>query len=429
MRDFPVYSASFFALLFLVATAAAAPAGGGFIRSIDLGHGAVTMLSMTSDGSFVSAATQDGTILMLSRNTGPVWHYFNSKSNSPYSVAAIHPSGTSVLGGSGSAVFMLDNTGAVIWSNQRVQQPNIDDVALSANGYGYTASNSLYYFDKFGNPLFTLNTASSVWRFAISTDGAYIVTGTADPDHKVRLYDWNETLHWTYDPQTQISDVDVSYQGLRVAAGAGQNLYVFSYDGTLLGAYDCGSPINGISMSGDGKRIAVGTQDGNVKIISDTGVVLWQNQTSGKVYDVALSSDGTQLAVAVGSTIQWFAPDISSANLAAATTPAITAPGTGAVIVSSVPAGAGIYVDNSYRGIAPLTVGDLSPGDHAILLKETGYSNWSTTVTVIPDTAISLSGSLSPAIPVTPSPDPVPALVAGLAIAGLAATRRRPGKP
>ncbi|MGB7789129.1 DUF5711 family protein [Methanoregula sp.] len=425
MRDFPVYSASFFALLFLVATASAASAGGGFIKSIDLGHGAVTMLSMTSDGSFVSAATQDGTILLLSRNNGAAWGYFNTKSNSQYSVAAIHPSGTTVLGASGSAVYMLNDTGAEIWSDQRVRQASVEDVAISTDGYGYTTSgNNLFFFDKTGNPLFTLKTASTVWRFAISTDGTYIATGTTNPDHRVYLYDRNESLRWTYDPDAQISDVDVSYQGTRVAAGAGQDLYIFSNDGTLLGAYDCGSPINGVSMSRDGTRIAVGTQDGSAKIISDAGLLLWQTQTSGKVYDVALSSDGTQLAVAVDSSVQWFAPDIPAMNPSASATTAITAPGTGAVIVSSIPAGAGIYVDNSYRGVSPLTVADLSPGNHAILLKEAGYSDWSTTVTVIPDTGISLSGSLSPAVSTTHSPDPIPALIAGLAIAGLAVGRK-----
>ena len=109
-RSSPVFRVLFRAP-FLAATAAAAPPGGGFIKSVDLGHGAVTMLSMTSDGSFVSAATQDGTILMLTEY-GSVWHYFNSKSNSQYSVAAIHPSGTEVLGASGTAVYMIDETGA-----------------------------------------------------------------------------------------------------------------------------------------------------------------------------------------------------------------------------------------------------------------------------------------------------------------------------
>ena len=165
-------------------------------------------------------------------------------------------------------------------------------------------------------------------------------------------------------------------------------------------------------------------QDGSVKIISDAGLVLWQNRTAGKVYDVALSSDGTQLAVAVDSSVQWFAPDIPAMNPSAATTTAITAPGTGAVIVSSSPGGAGVYVDNSYRGISPLTVKDLPPGNHVLLLKQAGYNDWSTTVTVIPDQAISLSGSLSPAVSVTHSPDPVPALIAGLALAGMAAVRK-----
>jgi PEGA domain len=425
MRDLHLYSASFFALLILVATAAAAPAGGGFIKSVDLGHGAVTMLSMTSDGSFVSAATQDGTILMLSRNTGSVWQYFNTKSNSQYSVAAIHPSGTSVLGASGTAVYMIDDSGAELWSDQRVRQANVEDVAISTDGYGYTtAGNNLYFFDKTGSPLFTLKTASTVWRFAVSSDGTFIGTGTSDPDHRVYLYDRNESLRWTYDPKSQISDVDVSYQGLRVAAGAGQNLYLFTKDGQLLGAYDCGSPLNGVSMSRDGTRIAVGTQDGSVKIISDAGLVLWQDRTAGKVYDVALSSDGTQLAVAVDNTVQWFAPDIPAMNPSVSTTTAITAQGTGAVIVSSSPDGAGVYVDNSYRGITPLTVKDLPPGNYVLLLKQAGYNDWSTTVTVIPDQAISLTGSLSPAVSVTHSPDPFPALIAGLALAGMVAVRK-----
>lgn len=424
MRDFPVYSVSFFALIFLVATVAAVPAGAGYIKSVDLGHGAVTILSMSSDGSFVTAATQDGTILLLSRNTGPVWHYYNTKSNSRYSVAAIHPSGTSILGASGSAVYMLNDTGGELWSNQRIQQASVEDVAISTDGYGYTtADNNLYFFDKGGSQLFGLKTASAVWRFAISSDGTFIATGTSDPDHRVYLYDRNQSLRWTYDPKNQISDVDVSYQGTRVAAGAGQNLYVFSNNGQLLGAYDCGSPLNGVSMSRDGTRIAVGTQDGSVKIISDAGLVLWQNQTGGKVYDVALSSDGTQLAVAVDSTVQWFSPDISAMNPSAATTASVTAPGTGAVIVSSVPAGAGVYVDNAYRGVSPLAVKDLTPGSHILLLKQDGYSDWSTTVTVIPDQAISLSGSLTPVASPTHSPDPVPALVAGIAIAGLVAGR------
>lgn len=426
MRVFPAYSAFFFALLLLPAIAAAAPASGGFISSADLGHGAVTMLSMTSDGSFVSAATQDGTILLLSRNTGPVWHYYNTKSNSQNAIAAIHPLGTSILGASGSAVYFLNDKGAETWSDQRVREPNIQDVALSTDGFGFTtAGNNLFFFDKYGTPVFSIKTASTVWRFAISADGTFISTGTADPDHRVYLYDRNESLRWTYDVKDPVSDVDVAYRGYRVAAGAGQNLYVFSTTGALIGAYDCGSSLNGISMSRDGTRVAVGTQDGSVKIIADDGTVLWQNVTGGRVYDVALSSDGTQLAVATGSSVWWFAPDIPAMNPSRTSAAAISAPGTGALIVSSVPDGAGVYVDNSYKGVTPLTVRDLVPGSHVIMIRESGYSDWTTTVAVIADNAISLTGTLSPAAQATRSPAPVAGLLAGLTVAAILVLRRK----
>lgn len=425
MRLFPAITAIFFALLILSLPASASPAEGGFIKSIDLGHGAVTMLSMTSDGSFLSAATQDGSILMLSRNTGPVWTYYNTKSNSKSAVAAIHPLGTRVLGASGSALYFISDTGQELWSDQRVSQSSIYDVAISTDGYGYTTGgNALYLFDKDNNPIFNLRTASAAWRFAISSDGSYIGIGTSDPDHRIYLYDRNQSLRWTFDPKSSVNDVDVAYKGQRVAAGAGSNLYVFSQSGALIGAYDCGSPLNGVSMSRDGTRIAVGTLDGSVKIISDTGTVLWQNQTNGRIYDVALSSDGTQVAIAKDSSVQWFAPEIPAMNPGTAGSTATTS-----IIVSSTPPGASIFVDNSYRGTAPMTISGLTPGVHSITLRLAGYPDWSTTVTTVPEQPLAISGILTPATSLAPrSPAPVAAVAGALLLSGVLVMMKRKGE-
>jgi hypothetical protein len=422
MRLSPAITAIFFALLIISFPASANPAEGGFIRSVELGHGAVTMLSMTSDGSFLSAATQDGSILMLSRNTGPVWTYYNTKSNTKSAVAAIHPLGTKVLGSSGSALYFISDTGKELWSDQRVSQSSIYDVAISTDGYGYTtAGNALYLFDKDNNPIFDLRTASAAWRFALSSDGSYIGFGTSDPDHRIYLYDRNESLRWTYDPKTSVSDVDVAYKGHRVAAGAGSNLYVFSQGGALIGAYDCGSPLNGVSMSRDGTRVAVGMQDGSVKIISDTGAVLWQNQTGGRVYDVALSSDGTQIAIAKDSSVQWFAPDIPAMNPGTPETLAAAS-----IAVSSDPSGASIFVDNTYRGTAPMTVNDLSPGEHTVTLRLVGYPDWSTRVTAVPGQPAAITGTLShPAVPTTHAPAPVAAVAGALILCGVLFSLKR----
>ena len=411
MRLFPITAAFFLLLLLVSVPVSAEPATGGFIRSIELGHGAITMLSMTSDGSFVSAAAKDGSILLLSRNTGPVWTYFNTKSNSKNAVAAVHPLGTRVVGATGSAVYFISDSGRELWSDQRLNQGSVYDVAISTDGYGYTtAGNNFYFFDRDNNPVFDLKTATAAWRFAISSDGGYVALGTSDPDHRIYLYDRNESLRWTYDPKNTISDVDISYRGSRIAAGAGNNLYILSQNGALMGAYDCGSPLNGVSMSRDGTRIAVGLQDGSVKIVSDTGAILWQNKTAGRVYDVALSSDGTQLAVAVDSSIQWFSPDLPAMNPGSPETGVA-----GAIAVSSVPAGAGVFVDNVYRGITPMTVSGLVPGEHTVTLKKDGYADWAASVTVISDRTITLSGTIASATPqATRSPAPFAATLASL---------------
>jgi MYXO-CTERM domain-containing protein len=421
MRLLPVIAAFFLAFFLLPVPVPAAPAEGGFLRAVDLGHGAVTMLSMTSDGSFVSAAAQDGSILLLSRNTGPAWTYFNTKSNAKNAVAVVHPLGTRVLGATGSAVYFVSDSGRELWSDQRVNQASVYFVGISTDGYGYsTAGNNFYFFDRDNNPIFSLRTASATWRFAISPDGTYVALGTSDPDHRLYLYDRNQSLRFTFDPKDSVSDVDVAYRGSRVVAGAGSNLYVFSQNGALIGAYDCGSPLNGVSMSRDGTRIAVGTQDGSVKIISDEGVVLWQNRTNGRVYDVALSSDGTQLAVAVDRGVWWFAPDIPAMN------PGIPDSTPGTVAVSSTPAGAGVFIDNIYRGITPITVTGLGTGDHSVLIRREGYADWSATVTTIPDKTFTLAATLAGVTPSpTHAPAPVAAALGAIVLCGILVLRRR----
>jgi WD40 repeat protein len=174
--------------------------------------------------------------------------------------------GTEILGASGPGIYFINYSGFASWDDPRNLQANIYDVSLSTDGYAYsTGGNRLYVFNKEKNMLFSLNTASAVWRLSLSPEGAFIGLATSSPDNRIYLYDRNESLRWTYDPKNTISDIDVTYQAGRIAAGAGSNLYFFSRDGALLGAYDCGSQVNGVSLTRDGSRAAVGLQDGNVK--------------------------------------------------------------------------------------------------------------------------------------------------------------------
>lgn len=77
----------------------------------------------------------------------------------------------------------------------------------------------------------------------------------------------------------------------------------------------------------------------------------------------------------------------------------------GQITVRSSPSGANIYLDNSYRGLTPLTLVDIPGGSHAIILKLNDYEDWQSSVNVLAGSSTDVSGTLSA------SPQPTPTTV------------------
>lgn len=93
--------------------------------------------------------------------------------------------------------------------------------------------------------------------------------------------------------------------------------------------------------------------------------------------------------------------------------------------VSSTPAGADIYLDGDYKGVSPLSIANVSAGNHSLRLSMTGYENWTATEVVKANETSSVSATLSeiPTATFTPSapaetPSP-PGFEAIVAMAGL----------
>ena len=85
-------------------------------------------------------------------------------------------------------------------------------------------------------------------------------------------------------------------------------------------------------------------------------------------------------------------------------------PSSGGLNIVSSPSGAETYIDNLYRGYTPASLTGISPGQHSILLKYTGYIDYSTTTTVN-------AGQTTPvAITMTAAPVPTPKSAASPAI-------------
>jgi PKD repeat protein len=87
---------------------------------------------------------------------------------------------------------------------------------------------------------------------------------------------------------------------------------------------------------------------------------------------------------------------------------AVTSPSTGSIQVTTDPAGASVSVDGNGRGTAPVTITDLSSGQHTISITKDGYAGYTTKVTVTGGETIPLSLNLVPLPATTSGPSALP---------------------
>ena len=70
----------------------------------------------------------------------------------------------------------------------------------------------------------------------------------------------------------------------------------------------------------------------------------------------------------------------------------------GYIKVESEPSGAEVYLDGDYTGTTPKKIDDVSTGYHTIVLKKSGYEDWSTSVYFTSGSAESIYASMTPSI-------------------------------
>ncbi len=106
-------------------------------------------------------------------------------------------------------------------------------------------------------------------------------------------------------------------------------------------------------------------------------------------------------------------------------TPVVT---TGTLQISSDPSGADVYVDNVFRGVTPVNLNDITVGTHTVLLQNSGYDDWTQSISFSAGQTVERTVVLSPTVIPTPTSSPAPfiGILAGLGICGmLLAVRRR----
>jgi len=75
---------------------------------------------------------------------------------------------------------------------------------------------------------------------------------------------------------------------------------------------------------------------------------------------------------------------VETTHLVGLPTPTPT-PAYGSIVITSEPTGANVYLDNTIRGISPVTLTSIANGYHTVLLRLDGYEDYTRAVTVMAD--------------------------------------------
>lgn len=88
----------------------------------------------------------------------------------------------------------------------------------------------------------------------------------------------------------------------------------------------------------------------------------------------------------------------------AALTPATGLQESGPIQFISEPSGANIFIDNTCWGITPFTVPSLPVGSHSVMLRLSGYQDYTSTLVLTPGQSVQIQAALTPASRSTPFP-------------------------
>jgi hypothetical protein len=68
----------------------------------------------------------------------------------------------------------------------------------------------------------------------------------------------------------------------------------------------------------------------------------------------------------------------------------------GSISVNSNPQGAKIYLDNAYKGVTPLKLGNINSGHHGLKIVISGYQEWTSDISILSSQTTKVSADLMP---------------------------------
>jgi len=177
------------------------------------------------------------------------------------------------------------------------------------NGLGLSGTPDTVFVTVTHPPIWSYTNDDDIQAVAISSDGRYLVAGTASPNgEKIYLFDsFNSTPIWIFDAGGSVNDVDISENGQYIASVDGNNYFRLfqKQSSTPFMNVNLGSIGRAVAMSEDGFYIAVGTANQDVIMYKRTSSTpLWQYDVGSNIQSIAISNDGEYIVVGTGDSGQ-----------------------------------------------------------------------------------------------------------------------------
>jgi len=321
------------------------------------------------------------TVTVLVYPSGPVYlpTYYYPPGYS-YPITSYYPSGAiTVTSNPSSAVVILDgyNTGTTPYIFTGVS-PGYHTVEIDYPGYEAYITN--VYVDNGASMevdanLVSLTNYGSMYVDSTPQGADVYVDGNYEGRSPVTVSSLTEGAHQV---ELHLAGYEVMTTTETVVAGQGTVVNL------VMGPYSTSSGSGSIDITSNLPGALV-YLDGIYKGSTISGNTFNVISVSPGSHTILLHNPGytdfTQTVEVTGGQISYVNAIFSQPSVVPQST-AVSSGGAGSVIATSTPAGGQVYLDNQFRGVAPVTIYNVAPGTHIINMKLPGYNDWSTSVNV-----------------------------------------------
>jgi WD40 repeat protein len=254
----------------------------------------ISDISISSDGSTIVVGGER--IYCLSEDGDVIWNEWFCDQ------IEISSDGEYIVYSRGNILTLKAKNGTQIWEKNLGK---INDIAITPNGLRIIASDigcNVYFFNRTGELLAERNImhedGSRIQDLQITGNGQRVIVLT---DKGWYFFTVNGGLM-----QKREDDPDGGLRGnggflVAISNDGGIFVSVENYDikyyreGSLLWKYRLKDPITCIALSTDGSYIAVGSQDNAVHFLDSEGKELWKYSTGFWIRDIDITSDGSTI--------------------------------------------------------------------------------------------------------------------------------------